>query len=185
MTILAACCMCNSQATAQRRRQHLLSASRDHHIVCSLGISLYFDTLLAAGCLHAEAPYLGGVVGANLLLLSIEAHTLANEVVALAAPHVEGHLKADDKDPLVQLFGTLTQRVLALLLHIAVHGLYVEKRPKSQCSAALPAEVACTGKQPSYDDLGTPAEVQSTAVALPSWQGAYLIEAAFGGVMIG
>ena len=56
------------------------------------------------------------MVGADGLLLGVEAHALADEVAAAGAPHVEGHLEADDQDALVQLLGSLPQGVLALLL---------------------------------------------------------------------
>jgi hypothetical protein len=50
------------------------------------------------------------------LFLGIEADTLANEVVALAAPHVEGHLKPDDKNPLAKLLCAFPQWVLPIEL---------------------------------------------------------------------
>ena len=59
------------------------------------------DAGLAAGRPHGEGPDLGGVVVPNLLLLSIEAHALADEVLAALAPDVEGHLEADDQDALI------------------------------------------------------------------------------------
>ena len=65
---------------------------------------------------HGEGPDLGGVVVPDLLLLGIEAHALANQVLAAVAPHIERHLKADDQDALIELLGSLPQRVLALLL---------------------------------------------------------------------
>ncbi len=85
-----------------------LSPGPCHDIVLVVfGISLHFDVLAAAGRGHGEAPDLGGEVAADLLLLRIEAHTLADEVPAAVAPHVEGHLEADDQDALVQLLGAL------------------------------------------------------------------------------
>lgn len=81
-----------------------------------LGIRLHFDVLAAAGCRHGEAPYLGGEVVPDLLLLSVEAHALADQVTAAVAPHIEGHLKADHQDALVKLLCALPQRVLALKL---------------------------------------------------------------------
>jgi hypothetical protein len=50
------------------------------------------------------------------LLLGIEADALANQVAALAAPHVERHLEPDDEDPLAQLLGAFPQRVLPIEL---------------------------------------------------------------------
>lgn len=50
------------------------------------------------------------------LLFGIEADALANEVVALAAPHVKGHLKADDKNPLAKLLCAFPQWVLPIEL---------------------------------------------------------------------
>lgn len=90
-----------------------------------LGVGLHFNVLLAAGRGHGEAPDLGAVVVADGLLLSIEAHALADEVPAAIAPDIEGHLKADDKDALVQLLGPLPQRVLPIVLH-QKRGLSVE-----------------------------------------------------------
>ena len=83
-----------------------------------LGVRLHFDVLLAAGGGHGEAPDLGAVVGADRLLLRVEAHALADEVPAAVAPHVEGHLEADDQDALVQLLGALAQRVLPIVLRM-------------------------------------------------------------------
>ena len=66
---------------------------------------------------HREAPYFRAEVGANLLFLGVKAHALAYEVVAATTPHVERHLKAYDKNPLVQLLCPLPQRMLATELH--------------------------------------------------------------------
>ena len=91
---------------------HLSCAAADDNILCVLGVCLDLDLLAAAGGSHGEAPYLGAVVAAYLLLLRVEAHTLAYQVVAATTPHVEGHLKPDDQDALVQLAGSLSQRML-------------------------------------------------------------------------
>ena len=53
----------------------------------------------------------------DLLLLSIEAHALPDQMLAAQAPDIEGHLEADDQDALIQLLGTLPQWMLPLLLH--------------------------------------------------------------------
>ena len=82
-----------------------------------LGVCLHFNVLLAAGRRHGEAPNLGAVVIPNGLLLRIESHSLPNEVPAAVAPHIEWHLEADDQDALVELLGTLAQRVLSIVLH--------------------------------------------------------------------
>jgi len=66
----------------------------------------------AAGAAHTEHPYPCAVVHPNLLLLSVETHPLANDVLAALAPDIEWHLKADDEDALVQLLGPLPERVL-------------------------------------------------------------------------
>ena len=95
---------------------HLSSCPSDHNVLMDLGVGLHFNVLLAAGRGHGEAPDLGAVVVANGLLLSIEAHALANEVPAAVAPDVEGHLKADNQDALVQLFGPFSQRMLPIVL---------------------------------------------------------------------
>ena len=81
-----------------------------------LGVSLHFNMLLTAGRGHGEAPDLGAVVVADGLLLGIEAHALANEVPTAIAPNIEGHLKANDEDALVQLLGPLPQGVLPVVL---------------------------------------------------------------------
>lgn len=82
-----------------------------------LGVCLHFNVLLAAGRRHGEAPDLGAVVIPDGLLLRIKSHSLPNEVPAAIAPHIERHLKADDQDALVELLGTLAQRVLSIVLH--------------------------------------------------------------------
>lgn len=82
-----------------------------------LGICLHFDVLAAAGRCHGEAPYLCGEVVADLLLLRVETHALADEMAAAVAPDIEGHLEADYQDALVELLCTLSQRMLALKLH--------------------------------------------------------------------
>lgn len=95
---------------------HLAAGACDNQVLAVLGVGVDLDAGLAAGGGHGEGPDLGGVVVPNLLLLSIEAHALANEVLAAVAPHVEGHLEADDQNALIKLLGSLPQRVLALLL---------------------------------------------------------------------
>lgn len=49
---------------------------RHDHILGVLGVGLHLYGLLATGCSHAEAPDAGGVVGAHLLFVRIEPHTL-------------------------------------------------------------------------------------------------------------
>ena len=95
---------------------HLPACTGDHDVLMIFGVGLHFDVLLAAGGGHGEGPDLGAVVGADRLLLRVEAHALADEVPAAVAPHVEGHLEADDQDALVQLLGALPQRVLPIVL---------------------------------------------------------------------
>lgn len=95
---------------------YLAPGSSDHNVLVVLGVCLHFYVLAAAGRCHGEAPYLGGEVISNLLLLCVEAHALAYEVAAAVAPHVEGHFKADHQDALIQLFGPLPQGMLALKL---------------------------------------------------------------------
>ena len=95
-----------------RRGVHLPPAALGDHILGVFGVRLHLDAVGAAGAAHAEPPDAGGVVHADLLLLGIEAHPLANEVLAALTPAIEGHLKADDQDALVQLLGPLPQGVL-------------------------------------------------------------------------
>ncbi len=84
------------------------------------GVCLDFNARLAAGGGHGEGPDLRGMVVADLLLFCIEAHALADEVLAAEAPDVEGHLKTDDQNSLIELLGTLPQWMLSLLLHINI-----------------------------------------------------------------
>lgn len=95
---------------------HLAPCAGDHDVLVVLGVRLHLDVLLAAGRGHREGPDLGAEVVPDGLLLRVEAHALANEVAAARAPHIEGHLEADDQDALVQLLGALAQRVLPLEL---------------------------------------------------------------------
>lgn len=44
--------------------------------------------------------HLGRVIHADLLLLGVEAHALGDVLPAAPAPHVEGHLEANDQDAL-------------------------------------------------------------------------------------
>lgn len=98
-----------------------LSSGPCHNdVLVVLGVCLHFNVLLAAGRSHGKAPYLCGEIAANLLLFCIEAHALADQMPTPVAPHVEGHLEADDKDPLVQLLGSLPQGVLPLKLQMAL-----------------------------------------------------------------
>ena len=88
----------------------------DHKVLMVLGVCLHFNVLLAAGRCHGEAPDLGAVVIPDGLLLRIKSHSLPNEVPAAIAPHIERHLKADDQNALVQLFGPFSQWMLAIVL---------------------------------------------------------------------
>lgn len=96
----------------RRGATHLTPATPDDVVLRVFGVGLDFNLLAAAGRPHGEAPDLGAVVGADLLLLGVEADALADEVVAAGAPDVERHLEADDQNALVQLLRTLPQRVL-------------------------------------------------------------------------
>ena len=95
---------------------HLAAGASNNLVLAVLGVGVDLNAGLAAGGAHGEGPYLGGVVVADLLLLSIEPHSLANQVLAALAPHVEGHLEPDDQNALIKLLGPLSQRMLALLL---------------------------------------------------------------------
>lgn len=46
-----------------------------------------------------------------------QALTLGDFFATLSAPHVEGYLKTDDEDSLVQLARTVPQGMLAMVLH--------------------------------------------------------------------
>ena len=72
---------------------YLLLAARYHIVLCVLGICLDLNALLTAGRRHGEGPYLGAVVVANGLLLSIEADPFPYEMAAAPTPHIEWHLK--------------------------------------------------------------------------------------------
>lgn len=55
------------------------------------------------------------VIAAHSLLLCVVAHALADMGVAASAPNVERQLEATDQDALVQLAGSVTQRMLAVV----------------------------------------------------------------------
>ena len=72
---------------------YLLLATRHHIVLCILWVCLHLNTLLAARGRHGKGPNLGAVVLADLLLLCIESHSLANQMPTAFAPNVERHLK--------------------------------------------------------------------------------------------
>ena len=61
---------------------------------------------------HGESPDSSAVIHANLLLLGIESHALANQMIAVSTPHIKWHLKADDQYTLVQLLCPLPEGML-------------------------------------------------------------------------
>lgn len=88
-------------------RAHLPFAAFGNDVLGVLGVRFHLNLVRAAGAAHTKHPYPCAVVHTNLLLLGIETHPLANEVLAALAPDIEWHLKTDDKDALVQLLGPL------------------------------------------------------------------------------
>lgn len=72
---------------------YLLLATRDNIVLSILGVRLHLNALLATRGCHGEGPYFGAMIFANLLLLSIEPHTLAYQVSTALTPDIEGHLK--------------------------------------------------------------------------------------------
>ena len=59
------------------------------------------------------------MIHTNLLLVGIKSHSLANQVTAFPAPHIEWHFKAYNKNALVQLLCPLSEWVLTLKLHVS------------------------------------------------------------------
>lgn len=67
---------------------HLSPGPSCHNVFVILGVSLDFDVLLAAGGSHREAPDFGAIVIPDGLLLSIESHSLSNEVPTAITPAI-------------------------------------------------------------------------------------------------
>jgi hypothetical protein len=91
---------------------HLPSAAFGHNIFGIFGVRLHLNLVRAAGAAHPKDPNSCAMIHPNLLLLGVEAHPLANEVLAALTPDIEWHLKADDEDPLVQFFCPFSERML-------------------------------------------------------------------------
>ncbi len=72
---------------------YLLLATRHHIVLCILWVCLHLNTLLAARGCHGKGPYFGAVVLADLLLLSVKSHSLANQMPTALTPNIERHLK--------------------------------------------------------------------------------------------
>lgn len=77
-----------------RTASHLLFAARNDVVLRILGICLDLNALLTAWCCHCERPYFCAVVFANLLLFSIESHSLAYQVSTPVTPYIEWHFKS-------------------------------------------------------------------------------------------
>jgi len=86
---------------------YLLLAARHHIVLCILWVCLHFNALLAARGRHGKGPNLGAVVLADLLLLCIESHSLANQMPTAFTPDVERHLKpvSQEQKSVSDMFG--------------------------------------------------------------------------------
>ena len=96
---------------------HLPSCATGYVVLCVLWVCLYHYFLGATGAAHGESPNPCAVIHPNLLLFSIEPHSLANEMIAISTPYIEWHFETYDKNPLIQLFCPLSERMLTLELH--------------------------------------------------------------------
>ena len=87
---------------------YLLLAARHHIVLYIFWVCLHFNALLAARGCHGKGPYFGAVVLANLLLLCVESHSLANQMPTAFAPNVERHLKPvnQEQKSVSDMFGT-------------------------------------------------------------------------------
>ena len=115
--------------TGRKHQKHVMSkkylpASPTHdNIFGILGVSLDLNLLPTAWSVHGEAPYLGAVVIAYLLLISIESHAFAYQVVTSSTPDIEWHLESDDQDAFIELAGSLPEWVLSSKLQSQIASL--------------------------------------------------------------
>lgn len=117
-----------------KQQEHVVSeeylpASPTHdNIFGILGVCLDLNLLPTAWSIHGKAPYLGAVVIAYLLLISIEPHALAYEMVASSTPHIEWHLKSDDQDAFIELAGSFPEWVLSSKLQSQIASILNSRR---------------------------------------------------------
>jgi hypothetical protein len=89
----------------------LLLGPLHNNIPRILGIRPNLEPSTAQMTLHAKTPYRGGIKVADPLFFSIEPHALADVLLAVVAPDVEGQLEADDEDSLREFVGAAAQGV--------------------------------------------------------------------------
>ena len=91
-------CCTETACAARHMLAYLLLATRHHIVLCILWVCLHLNALLAARGCHGKGPYFGAVVHANLLLLSVKSHSLANQMPTAFAPNIERHLKPSSQE---------------------------------------------------------------------------------------
>ena len=58
---------------------------------------------------HAKTPYRRGVKVSHFLFFSVESYALADMLITVSTPYVEGEFESDDEDSLVEFMGSTTQ----------------------------------------------------------------------------
>jgi hypothetical protein len=82
-------------------------------VIGDFWVRFNFDSVRTSGTFHTKVPNLRGVVVAILLLLRIEPSSFPYVRIALLAPDIERHFKPNNQYALVELSGTISERMLA------------------------------------------------------------------------